>query len=452
MMKALNPSSIASALKNWEGVNIGSLSTPLDIEDGAALKAFHRVTTALGVLVIALLAVSAVAPLRVTSNAVGQVIPKGSILPINHLEGGIVAEVVAKSGSVVEKGATLVRLSPVSAESESEQLRSKKAFLSAQRLRYEALLGGTPPDYSEIAKSFPQFAIEESQIYEQERAGFDRSTEGLRARLAQRIATRDAVGKELTAARRSRGLLEEQSRMSKELLKQGFTARQDDLQIENAAINAGIDVTRLEGEFAAAKEAALESQHALDQLYAEKKAEWHAKISEIEAQLFEISALTLRSTDRVERLEIRAPERAVVQEVRPKAPGEVIRPGDVVATLLPLGESIVAEIKMRPEDAGHVKVGQRARVQITSFDPGLYGQIDGEVLYISPTTFTDEKGGSFFKATISLGDHQLKRGRKKYEILPGMMVQANIVTDQRSVLSYLMKPVNRAFQNAMTER
>ncbi len=451
-MKAPNLSTIGSTLKNWEGIDIGSLSTPLDIEDGAALKAFHRVTTALGVLVIALLAVGAVAPLRVTSNATGQVIPEGSILPINHLEGGIVAEVVAKAGTIVEKGATLVKLSTVSAASESGQLASKKAYLSAQRLRYAALLSDAPPDYADIAEAYPEFALEESQTYEQERAAFDRSTEGLRARLAQRIATRDAVGRELSAARRSRALLDEQSRMSKELLKQGFTARQDDLQLENAAINASIDVTRLEGEIIAAKEAALEAQHALDQLYAEKRAEWHAKISEIEAQIQELTALTLRSADKVERLEIRAPERGVVQEVRPKAPGEVIRPGDVVAMLLPLGENIVAEIKMRPEDAGHVKIGQKARVQITSFDPGLYGQIRGEVLYISPTTFTDEKGGTFYKATISLGDHQLKRGRKKYEILPGMLVQANIVTDQRSVLSYLLKPVNRAFQNAMTER
>ena len=445
-------SSFASALKNWEGVDIGSLTTPLDIEDGAALKAFHRITTALGVLVIALLAIGAVAPLRVTSIAIGQVIPEGSILPVNHLEGGIVAEIQAKAGTVIEKGAPLVRLSPVSAASESDQLASKRAYLTSQRLRYEALLSNIPPDFSTIARTFPQFAIDESQTYEQERAAFDRSTEGLRARLAQRIATRDAAAKELSGSRRSRDLLEEQSRMSKELLKQGFTARQDDLQIENAAINASISVTRLEGEFVAAKEAALESQHALDQLFAEKKAEWHGKISEIEAQISELTALTLRSADRVERLEIRAPQRAVVQELRPKAPGEVIRPGDVVAMLLPLGDTIVAEIKMRPEDAGHVKVGQKARVQVTSFDPGLYGQIKGEVLYISPTTFTDEKGGTFFKATISLGDHQLRRGKKRYEILPGMMVQANIVTDQRSVLSYLLKPVNRAFQNAMTER
>lgn len=451
-MKSVSLPLITSALKNWEAVDIGSLTTPLDIEDGAAFKAFHRVMTVLGLLVIALLGIGAVAPLRVTSKVVGQVIPEGSVLSVSHLEGGIVAAIEAKAGSVVEKGATLVRLSPVSAESESEQLASKKAFLSAQRLRYDALLRDTPPDYSAIAKTYPQFAIEESQTYEQERTAFDRSTEGLRARLAQRIASRDAVAKELSAAKRSRSLLEEQSRMSKELLKQGFTSRHDDLQLENAAINSVIDVTRLEGEYVSAKEAALESQHALDQLYAEKKADWHAKASEIEAQIFEISALTLRSADRVERLEIRAPERAVVQDVRPKAPGEVVRPGDVVATLLPLGEKIVAEIKMRPEDAGHVKIGQKARVQVTSFDPGLYGQIDGEVLYISPTTFTDEKGGTFFKATISLGDHRLRRGKKRYEILPGMMVQANIVTDQRSVLSYLLKPVNRAFQNAMTER
>lgn len=451
-MKTLALGPIASAIKNWEGVDVGSLTTPLDIEDGGVLKAFHRVMTALGVLVIALLAVGAVAPLRVTSNVVGQVIPEGSILPINHLEGGIVSAIDAKAGTVVEKGATILRLSPVGAASESDQLASKKAFLGAQRLRFEALINNTPPDYAALGKTYPKIAIEESQTYEQERVAFDQSTEGLRSRLAQRIATRDAVAKQLTASRRSRKLLEEQSRASKSLLEQGFAARQDDLQIESAFINAQIEVTRLEGEYAAAKEAALESQHALEQLYAEKKAEWHSKASEIEAQLFELSALSLRSADRVERLEVRAPRRAVVQEVRPKAPGEVIRPGDVIATLLPLGESIVAEIKMRPEDAGHVKIGQKARVQITSFDPGLYGQIDGEVLYISPTTFTDEKGGTFFKATISLGAHQLKRGRKKYEILPGMMVQANIVTDQRSVLSYLLKPVNRAFQNAMTER
>ncbi|MBY0421166.1 MAG: HlyD family type I secretion periplasmic adaptor subunit [Parvularculaceae bacterium] len=439
-------------LRNWEGVEIGPLSTPLDIDDGNALKIFHRIMTALGLLIITLLLIGSIAPLRVTSNAVGQVVPSGSILPVNHLEGGIVAEIKASAGDIVEKGAPLIRMSPVNAASELDQLTSKRAYLTAQRIRYAALLDGAPPDFSQIAKTHPKFALDESSTYEQEKAAYDRSTEGLKARLAQRVASKTALEAELLSMRRQRALLAEQAKVERELFKQGFASRQDHLQTENAALNAEIDLTRLNGELAGAKEAALEAQHALDQLVAEKRAEWQSKATEIDAQIFEVGALALRSEDKVERLEIRSPSRAIVQELKPKAAGEVIRPGDQVATLLPLGEEIVAEIRMRPEDAGHVKVGQRAWVQVTSFDPGLYGKIDGDVLYISPTTFTDEKGGTYFKAKISLGSRHLKRGRKSYEILPGMMVQASIVTDERSVLSYLLKPINRAFQNAMTER
>lgn len=451
-MKVPSLASVTAALKNWEGVDIGPLSTPLDLEDGRAMKVFHRITTALGLLVMALLLLGSVAPLRVTSKAVGQVVPEGSILPIAHLEGGLVAAVEAHAGDVVEAGQTLIRLSPIGAESELDQLNSKRAYLTAQKVRYEALLAGAEPDFAAVGKDYPEFAREEARTWEQTRAAFERSVEGLKSRLAQRVASRDAVARELAAARRSRALLAEQAKLSAQLLSEGFASRQDHLQTENASINAEIETTRLDGESAAAIEAANEAQHAYDQLVAEHRADWQAKVSDIEAQILELKALSLRSEDRVQRLEIRAPRRALVQDVKPKSQGEVIRPGDVVATLLPLGEEVVAEIRMRPEDAGHVKVGQKARVQVTSFDPGLYGQIDGDVLYISPTTFTDEKGGTYYKATISLGAHQLRRGRKKYDILPGMMVQANIVTDERSVLSYLLKPVNRAFQGAMTER
>lgn len=442
----------SSLFRNWEGADIGALTTPLEIEESPATRVFQRVTTVLGLLVIALIALAAVAPLHVTSTAIGQVAPEGEVIPLHHLEGGIVAAVTAKPGEVVEKGETLIRLSPIDAETEANQISSKRGHLTAQRLRYAALAAGAPPDFSPIAKNWPDFAADENTGYEQEREAFERSVSGLQSRLLQRETTSSALARQLSAARREKQLLSEQAELARRLLAEGFSSRADQLQSESAAINAEIEATRLDGDYAAAKEAALEAQHALDQLIAEKRAEWQNKVSDIDAQISDLNAISTRSADKLRRLEITAPARALVQDIKPNAPGEVIRPGDVVATLLPLGDEMVAEVRLRPEDIGHVKIGQDARVQVTSFDPGLYGHIAGRVLYVSPTTFVDDKGGAFFKAKISLGDRQLRRGRKAFDVLPGMTVQAVIVTDKRSVLSYLLKPVNRAFQNALTER
>lgn len=440
------------AFRNWEGEAVGSLTAPFETGDGAALRVFHRVTTALGVLVLALIGIAAVAPLRVTALAAGQIVPEGSTRPVYHLEGGVVADILVRAGDLVEKDAPLIQMAPVGAASENLQLESKSAFLTSQRVRLSALLKGEPVDFSSIGEEHAHFAEDEAALHQQDEIAFERETAILKARRAQQEATRAALGRQLTSARRSRDAHKRQNEVVSSLLEQGFASQSDGLEAESNYLRAEIDVTRLEGEYVAAQEAENEAAHALDQLIATRRQEWSKQISDIDAQLFELQAMSLRSQDKVDRLIVRAPHRGIVQEIAPKSPGDVLRAGDPAATLVPLGKEIVAEVRLRPQDSGHVRIGQRARVQATAFDPELYGTIEGEVRAISPTTFEDRDGAAYFKATISLGDGALRRGKKTFPLTPGMEVTANIVTDERSLLSYLLKPVNRAFRGALTER
>ena len=202
----------------------------------------------------------------------------------------------------------------------------------------------------------------------------------------------------------------------------------------------------------ATREALTEAESLLEEYIAGKERERFEQFAKISADLAETEATLKRLDDRVERLYVRAPQRSFVHEITPKAVGEVIRPGDIVAKLVPIDDRMVAEVELMPDDVGHVKPGHYVDVKVTAFDAELYGAVSGSVKTISPTTFEDDRGNKFYKAVVTLDRMVVGRGDKKYPLLPGMVVNAEIATGAKSVLQYILKPIYRSANVAFSER
>jgi len=175
------------------------------------------------------------------------------------------------------------------------------------------------------------------------------------------------------------------------------------------------------------------------------------ELNKLIGDLLEIRKQIQKAQDIVNRLQVLTPVYGIIKGAKVK-PGNVIAAGEVVLDIVPITKQLVIEARISPQDIGHISLGDPAKLKVSSYDFSTYGQLHGKVKSISATTFLDEKGEPYYKAIITVEQKYLGDDPSTNLILPGMVVTANIQTDQRSLLTYFLKPVNRTFYDAFRER
>jgi HlyD family secretion protein/adhesin transport system membrane fusion protein len=175
-------------------------------------------------------------------------------------------------------------------------------------------------------------------------------------------------------------------------------------------------------------------------------------VGKVAGEITELDKNLIKLQDRVSRLDITAPVSGVVKGLKVNTIQSVIKPGETIMEIIPADDRLIVETKVTTSDIGHVYIGQVAEVKVNSYDPHRFGTIMGKVKQISASTFLDEQHIPYFQATITLDKDFIGSSVDKYKIIPGMTVQADIKTGEKSVLDYLLKPIYRGFQNAFQER
>ena len=428
------------------------LALPLDLEVGRSLPFYRGLLVFFSVFVAVALVIGSVAPVRELAIAEGQILPKGAIQPVQHFEGGIIEEVLAKSGDIVEAGAPLLRLREAATSSELEQLRVRRANFDFQRDRLNALIDGNEPDFGDVAGDHRELADEQRKLFESERAAFGKERGSYLARVEQRQADYKGRVGELDGLQAQRDIFAEQISMREKLMKQGYGSRHAYLDAKAKLFDTESRIAQSETAVVSAREALVEAQSQLGQFEAQKASDWNTELSRVMGEIAELDQAVAKHEDRFERLYVRAPSHGILLDMLPKARGEVIGPGDVVAKLVPLDEEMMAEVRIDPKDIGHIRAGNEAEVKVTAFDAESYGVLRGKVWQISATTFETEKGEPYYRAEIALDRTALTRGGLDFPLVPGMVVNAEIVTGAKSLMRYLLKPVYRSLDVAFTER
>ena len=147
-----------------------------------------------------------------------------------------------------------------------------------------------------------------------------------------------------------------------------------------------------------------------------------------------------------------SPVDGVVKEVMPKGPGYVLQNGQLAAEIVPKDEKLVAEVKIRPRDIGHVKIGDPAQMEVTTYDSTVLGKVAGNVSHISAASFKDETGQPYFKAEIKFAEGTQNKNMAGLQFVPGMLVEANILTGSKSIMRYILRPIYKSLDNAFSER
>ena len=177
-----------------------------------------------------------------------------------------------------------------------------------------------------------------------------------------------------------------------------------------------------------------------------------AEIAQRKGEISLIEESITAAKDRVVRTEVRSPVKGIVKELKIRTVGGVIKPGDDLMEIVPIEDSLRIEARVRPADVAFLHPGQDAVVKFTAYDFSIFGGLPGHVERISADTIVDERGDAFYKVIVVTDSNNLVRGDEVLPIIPGMVASVDVITGAKSVLDYLLKPLLKAQQKALTER
>ncbi len=393
--------------------------------------------------------------LDVVSAAMGEVIPSTQVKHIQHLEGGIVREILVREGDVVKRGQALVNLEPVSSGADVEELNVRITSLRTEIIRLEAEVQGgdkAPVFPNDLANNHPLLVKDALAFFTTRMNRMKSQLGGQRDQIAQQERRMDEISARLSNNRQQLKLLQEQISISDQLLKEQLSHRMQHLNLLKEA-------SRLKGRIgedsAGLKRTQAARKEAVNKLEAIRGA-FHEKIQEdLEKKRREFEEYSNRQRkfeDSLSRTILRSPVDGVVKTLFVATVGGVVAPGATVADVVPAGDKLVIEAQLPTSDIGYVHAGQTVLVMLASSDAIRFGNIKGEVVGISPDAIENADGMPFYKVRITTQQSYFERNGVKYRLVPGVQVMASIRTGQRSVLDYLTDPFLGSFQTALRER
>jgi len=428
------------------------LTLPPSLNEHRNHRIYGPLIYILGALICGVVAWSAVAKIRELAVASGEIVSSSFVQPVHHLEGGIIEEVLAAEGTEVKRGTPIMRLRPQGAESDLAQLQARQAQLTLGQIRLNAALAGVKPDFGPMGAQFPALAREQLELFERTEASASSEREKLRSEIAQAGGDFESLKTQLASCKRQAELEAEQAAIRKKSFEMGYTSRIAYLETKSRVEAAQARVADIAGQMFKVEKKIDETTANLNQAIAERFQKMADERSKVVAELAEVTQTLSKLRDRVYRLVVAAPVDGTINLLTQKSPGAVLKPGDLVAEIVSLESGVIAEVHMKAKDLGHVSLGDEAEIRVTNFDPSVTGYATGTVIDISPATFKDQQGVPYFRTRIKLRDDHLRRGKRTWQLLPGMVVEANIIVGSRSLFEYMLKPVYRSLETVFSEQ
>lgn len=424
----------------------------------AAIVRGPRLSTSLLLFVIVGFIAAAVywtsqATIPVIARGEGRVIPSSQIQVVQHLEGGILAEILVREGDVVKAGQTLLKVNDIQFESKFSEDYAKYLGLSAARDRLEAEVSGKKPSYSkEVLEGDPRLAESENALYRARRSELGQSVAVLQQLVQQREQELVEIGARITQLDRSLQLAEEELAITEPMVAQGVTSRIELIRIERGVndIRGTLDAARKS--IPRARAAQREAEGRIREKRASYLAQALGQLNDTKVRLNVLGESLTSMRDRVQRTDVRSPVDGTIKQLKINTVGGVIRPGMDLVEIVPAEDNLLIEARIRPADVGFLHPDQEVTVKITAYDYAIFGSLDGRLEQISADSIVDEKGESFFEVRVRTDKNYLGDEDNPKKIIPGMVAQVDIMTGDRTVLDYLLKPILRARGMAFTER
>lgn len=428
-----------------------NLGRPLVLDEGKFPKGSQISIWTITLMVGAFVAWAAVTPIKEVAVSQGQVIPSSFVKTVQHLEGGIVKDILVEDGSEVKKGDILLRLESATALSDLEQMRVKEMGLRIKAERLRAFGMEEKPNFTAFEKDFPNLVKDQQSIYDMQDKNRNDQREVLKKQIEQRKATLAVQEGRVQDFEHQAGVLEKQRDVIKGLYQKRLKTGTEYRSTEDRLAAILVELNQARNSVLESLQGIRELESRVLELTTRLRNEALMEMGNVTAEIAQVEEAKTNLQDRVKRLDVIAPSSGIVKGLKHTTLHGVVQPGGEILQVVPK-ENMEVEAKVQPKDVGKLRPGQNVLVKVTAFDYARYGGIKGKVKSVSATTFTDEKNNPFYRVFISLKKQYVGASSKKQVITPGMMVQADIETDEKTLLQYLIKPIYIALHDSFHER
>ncbi len=393
------------------------------------------------------------APLEVTTRGEGKIIPSKEVQKISSLEGGIIQDLLVKEGDEVKEGQVIVRLSDIGASSDLGSNETRYFGLMAAVARLQAEVEGKMPEFSdEIMQKAPGAVTEEMNAYRANRAKIDGQTIIFQQQKSQRSQELSELQIKSSDLNGQMALAREEKAMVEPLVARGSAPKMELLQIDRTIKEKQTELNSVNSAMPRARSAIAEAEARIKDVEASSKA---AAQTELSAKTIEMNALKqglVGLTDRKDRTEIKSPVNGFVQDIKVYTIGGTVQPAQDFIEIVPKDDQLLVEARIKPKDIAFLKPNLPATVKITAYDFSVYGGLKGKLTGISPDAKTDEKGESYYIVRVETDKNYLERRGEKLPIIPGMVATVDILTGEKTIMEYILKPFVKTIDASMNER
>ena len=363
----------------------------------------------------------------------GRVVPSRQMQVVQSLEGGIVGEILVQEGAIVQQDQSLMRIDDPKFAAEFGENRERRAAMAARVARLEAEARGR----SEV--TFPE------QLDQMVPAAVATETSVFKMRSQKVAQDVDVLNQQVTRLTGSLKLLERELTLTRRLYEQKVVPEIEMLRLDRQA-------NEMKGQLA-------EAQSKIANITASFRSQANEDLAKSRGDLAVLDENIKSAEDRVRRTDLKAPVHGIINKLNVNTIGAVVQPGANLMDIVPLDDSLLVEGRIRPQDIAFIRPNQDAVVKITAYDPSVYGSLKGKVERISADTIVDEKAPdkserqeTFYRVMVRTDKNHLGTEKKPLPIIPGMVATVEVLTGEKSVLDYLLRPARALRDEALRER
>lgn len=391
--------------------------------------------------------------LEQATRAQGHVIPAGRVQLVQNLEGGIIEQIDVRDGDRVEAGEPLVRINTARVSSDLNEAAEKISGYRASLIRLEAEFSSVDPVFGD------DFVAQHPEIVRDQRALFDARQRAREATLREQDTEIEQltheisewVAREKNAEQRLVLALRELD-IIKPLVRRGAAPKIELLtlerqlnEIEETISTAQATIPRLQ--------AAIKQHEEIKAREVERaRTEILAELNETRVSLAALEEATEGTRDQLKRAIVRAPVSGTVKSVNVNTLGQVVAPGVDIVEIIPAEDTLLIEGKVQPQDIAFLRPDLETNIRMTAYDFSIYGGLKGRLESISADSIEDDRGNRYYLVKVRADRNALEHNGETLPIIPGMTAEVNIVTGEKTVLDYLIKPVLKTVANSLHER
>lgn len=380
----------------------------------------------------------------------GKVIPSQQLQVLQSYDGGIVQDILVREGERVSKGQVLLRVDPTRYISSLEENTTQFAALAAKVQRLSALTQGTQLRFGKkLLSQAPVIVENERKLYNSNLAELDEVAAGSDTRIMQRRQDVEEERASLSQYEDVLTLSEKELAVTKPLLASGAVSEIEVLRLERQIVELKANIKKSKVAIARGLNAIEEEVIKKEESRLRLINRWSQELTEATGEMATLQQSQTSLEDVVSQAELKSPINGTVQRMLFNTVGGVITPGSAVVELVPQDDQLIVEAKVSPKDIAFIREGQSAILKFSAYDYTIYGGMSAEVKHISADAITNEKDETYYLVRLETKEHI---GNAELDIIPGMIVQVDILTGKKTVLNYILSPLFNVTSSALRER